>query len=54
MAVLEFLTGTARAWVVAAGHRRLVDWLSRIADGFFCGGTAGEPVGMDVARGGGN
>src|SRR5450830_12758 len=24
---------------VAARHRRLVDWLSRIADGFSCGGT---------------
>jgi len=34
--------------------KRLVDWPTRTADGFSCGGTAGEPVSMDVARGRGN
>jgi hypothetical protein len=33
---------------------RLVDWLSRIADGFSRRSAAGKPVRMDVARGAGD
>jgi hypothetical protein len=54
MAVLELLAGAVRAWVVAAGNGRLVDWLSRIADGFSRRSAAGKPVRMDVVGGGGD
>jgi hypothetical protein len=50
VAVLELLTGAAWTLVVAAGHRRRVDWLSR----FLLRGAASEPVGMDIASGGGD
>src|SRR5450830_527345 len=53
MAMLEFLVGVARAWVVAARSGHLVDWPSRIVDGFSRRSAASKPVRIDVARGGG-
>jgi hypothetical protein len=49
MAVFELLSGAARAWIVAAWHRHLVDWLSRISGSVSRRGAAGKPVRMDVA-----
>ena len=54
MAALELLAGATWAKVIAARNGYLVDWLSRIADGFFTWSTAGKPVRMNVARGGGD
>src|ERR1017187_1716671 len=54
MAALELLAGATWAKVIAARNGYLVDWLSRIADGFSTWSTAGKPVRMNVARGGGD
>ena len=54
MAALELLAGATWAKVIAARNGYLVDQLSRIADGFSTWSTAGKPVRMNVARGGGD
>jgi hypothetical protein len=48
VAAFEFFAGAARAWIVAARSRRLVE-LS-----LFPRGATGQPVGMDVASRGGD
>jgi hypothetical protein len=49
VAAFELLAGAARAWIVAAGIGRLVE-LSQSCPR----GATGKPVGMDIARRGGD